>query len=548
MVCSRLNSSPTTLQKSSLSVIPEPVQTSSLSWKALLRSIAGFILLSVLFAMAYSQSPLYTSNQNQYLLHGLAAAGVGHLDQDWLAGTLDPTPLFSKLVELTIRITHLDSLFYLFYALLMGVYVVSMAGIADLLFNLRSSRTKSLIFMAAFTGIHSAGLRFALSRWLGSNWTYALEDGVADQRMLGPVLQPSAFGVFLALSLYLFLRRRHYLAATTVAIAVAFHPTYLLGAALLVLAYLWSEWREGKSLAWLLGMGLLALVLVSPILYYVYTSFSGSSPETTAQARQILANYRIPHHALASQWLDATAWFKLGLIAAAIVLAFRLGKANLVGPVSTRLANVMLIISLLAGLLTLFQVVSGNTALALLFPWRISILLVPLATTLLLAFLVDRLWTSILARSVRNQHLANLLSTLVIFFALLLGGMRFVLDLQRKALAPERPLEAYVAEHQSAGEIYLIPIKMQDFRLETGASAYIEFKSIPYRDTDVLEWRRRIRQADRFYDQGDCTILEQLSGQEGVSHVVLPAEAASPTCYGLDVIYQDQAFRLARLK
>jgi len=126
--------------------------------------------------------------------------------------------------------------------------------------------------------------------------------------------------------------------------------------------------------------------------------------------------------------------------------------------------------------------------------------------------------------------------------------MRFVLDLQRKALAPERPLEAYVAKHQSAGEIYLIPVKMQDFRLETGAPAYIEFKSIPYRDTDVLEWRRRIRQADRFYDQGNCTILEQLSGQEGVSHVVLPAEAASPTCYGLDVIYQDQAFQLARLK
>src|SRR5205823_14298714 len=47
-------------------------------------------LLAVAFAAAYGQAPLYYSNQNQYFLHGLAAAGEGYLSEDWLARTLDP--------------------------------------------------------------------------------------------------------------------------------------------------------------------------------------------------------------------------------------------------------------------------------------------------------------------------------------------------------------------------------------------------------------------------------------------------------------------------
>lgn len=35
------------------------------------------LLWGIVFALAYAQSPLYTSNQNQYFLHGLAQAGYG---------------------------------------------------------------------------------------------------------------------------------------------------------------------------------------------------------------------------------------------------------------------------------------------------------------------------------------------------------------------------------------------------------------------------------------------------------------------------------------
>ncbi|HEY62281.1 MAG TPA: hypothetical protein G4N95_06475, partial [Anaerolineae bacterium] len=76
-----------------------------------------------LFTLAYSQAPLYTSNQNQYFLHGLAKAGYGFLANDWLANTLDSTPVFSLIVKTLYALFHWQGLFYGVFGLLSGVYL-----------------------------------------------------------------------------------------------------------------------------------------------------------------------------------------------------------------------------------------------------------------------------------------------------------------------------------------------------------------------------------------------------------------------------------------
>src|SRR5579883_3127440 len=80
--------------------------------------MAALVLSAVAFAAAYGQAPLYYSNQNQYFLHGLAAAGDGQLRADWLARTADPTPVFSGLVAWTARFLH-PAAFYLDHAALL---------------------------------------------------------------------------------------------------------------------------------------------------------------------------------------------------------------------------------------------------------------------------------------------------------------------------------------------------------------------------------------------------------------------------------------------
>src|SRR5947208_5626349 len=80
------------------------------------------VLLAAAFAVAHTQSPLYYSNQNQYLLHGAALAHHGHLAHDWLATTRDPTPLFSALVAAAYSV-HPWLLQPAYFILLMGYFL-----------------------------------------------------------------------------------------------------------------------------------------------------------------------------------------------------------------------------------------------------------------------------------------------------------------------------------------------------------------------------------------------------------------------------------------
>jgi hypothetical protein len=72
----------------------------------------------------------------------------------------------------------------------------------------------------------------------------------------------------------------------------------------------------------------------------------------------------------------------------------------------------------------------------------------------------------------------------------------------------------------------LIPVDLQRFRLSTGAPIFVDFKSIPYKDTDVIEWRARLERARRWYDEiakGQPTDAVDAVRGCGITHVVVPA-------------------------
>ena len=248
------------------------------SLKRVLIPVAWFLVLTSLFALAYNQAPLFTSNQNQYFLHGYAQAGFGNLSQDWLANTVDPTPVFSFLVALTLRLFNSGIPFYFYYALLMGVYFFSLFGIVDRLFPFRTRKLTSGLFIAAVLLLHSAALRYLLQQFFGGDWPYLFEGGVAGQRLLGTVFQPSTFGVLLLLSVYLYLSDRKVFAVLASVLAATVHPTYLLSVAALTLAFLFDTWRSTRKIWPVLQLGFLALVVVSPIFSSTYSPSSLKTP------------------------------------------------------------------------------------------------------------------------------------------------------------------------------------------------------------------------------------------------------------------------------
>jgi hypothetical protein len=496
---------------------------------ARLRSVISYLAWGMLFGLAYAQSPLYTSNQNQYFLHGLAQAGVGHLAEDWLAGTADPTPVFSGLVALTARFLH-PIVFYLYFLLLAAVYYHSLRRIAAQFFNLEPSSIASGVFAGLLFVAHSAALRFALGRGIGGIWEYAFDGGVAGQRLLGDVLQPSAFGAFLLLSIQQQLEGHSRRALVAAAVAATIHPTYLLSAAILTAAFAVDAVREKRGLRAALQTGGLALVLVLPILTYVGRNFLPASSE----AQRILVGFRLPAHAVPAEWFDPTTIAKLGWIGLALYLAR-----------STRLAGLMAV-SLGIGVgLTLLQVGLNSDALALAFPWRISTILVPLATAVVAGAAAGWIATRVRGRTLR------VLVVLAIGFSVVSGAAATGLQALQRQAAPERAVLEFVKTTMTPGQVYLVPPRLQDFRLVTGAPIVADFKSIPYRGGELLDWYERNRLLGFFYrdqiSEIDCGLLDEFANLYGATHVVLEPDQRGLDCPGLQPIYEDGQYSVYHL-
>src|SRR5579871_4242271 len=145
----------------------------------------------LLFGLAYTQAPLYYSNQNQYFLHGLATAGRGLLADDWLANTADPTPVFSGLVAVSYRFLGEWS-FYVEYLILLGIYAGSLIGLFTVLYPGKPLSVR-LAFAALLMLLHSGLIRLASGRLLGTDYPWYFQTGLAGQYILGPTLQPSTF-------------------------------------------------------------------------------------------------------------------------------------------------------------------------------------------------------------------------------------------------------------------------------------------------------------------------------------------------------------------
>ena len=503
--------------------------------------LISYLSWSCIFAVIYGQSPLYTSNQHQYFLHGLARAGYGYLGNDWLANTIDPLPIFSGIVFITFRLFQTCIPFYLYYALLMGVYSVGVLGIMDVVFDLSRVKTHKLVFLTLFLTLHSAALRFLFSRVAGVADPFLLEGGVAGQRLLGQVIQPSSFGVFLILSIYLFLRGQPYLSLLSLGVAIYFHPVYLLSGALLVLGYMWVILREKKSAAQALTLGMVALIIVSPSLVYTIHIFRPSSSHVITLVNDLLVHFRNPHHAIVSEWLDWTVAVKATIVFVAALIVRR-----------TRLFPILGIMVLGSILLTIVQLITDSNWIALVYPWRASVVFVPLSSCVVLAYFITKVLDFSKSHSSKLTQWTGIAAIFVLTGLIIIGVARFQMETARKQADKSRSMLEYVTAHKSPDDTYLVPTKMEEFRLMTGAPIFIDFKSVPYRDTDVLEWFERVRMAGWLYrdrvEDVNCDLLHRFRDEYAVTHVVLDEDLLDLSCPGLgEEMFRDEYYAVFRI-
>lgn len=480
-----------------------------------------------MFLLLMEQDPLFTSNQNTKFLHGMAQAGWGALRHDWLAGTKDGLPLFSGLV----RAMHAwlpPYVTYAMFAALASVCFFSLEGILRLTLRITCGSRCHACLCASIVIVLAC-----CPEW------YA---GVAGQYLLGSYLQPCVFGVFILLSVRWFLERREAAASTALALASIMHPAYLFLAAVLLVAYGVELHRAGRAWKAHLMMCGPCLVCISGYLVYLGLVFRPTSPELFEQAVHILTVKRIPHHSLASVWAGPEAYGKLVLALAAVYV--------LRGKALGRLLGWLTAASLL---LTLLQVTTGSKALALVAPWRASVVIVPLALFSLIAWLLLRLpEPSAEACSEGRKRLYVAFGLLFVILAVR-GVMINFEALRTYQTGPEMAVLRWLEAHKKASDVYCIPVRDQafeKFRLETGAPAFVNWKSHPYKDVEVLEWDARIALAEQLErsSQGELPfILDRLRAQGRVTHILVRQPPPWPGAPGLEQVFADPAYVLFRI-
>lgn len=495
---------------------------------------------AVLFAVAHTQSPLYYSNQNQYFLHGAALAGVGDLRSDWLANTADPTPVFSAFVAFGFRYLGEWSFQAVYFLALMAYFLSAW-------WLVKPGPRTGPVFAALFTLLHAGIVRWASDRLLGADYPWFFHCGLASQYILGAGLQPSVIGVALFASVAAYRDDRSLLAVGLAAGANLLHSTYLLPAAMLIAGYLTGEAARGRWKT--VGLGaLFGIAIVAPVVVHILTVFA-PDPTCFDEAQRIIAFDRIPHHTRPARWFD---W-----VAGLQVLWMLAGLQALRG---TRLFLPLCVTMALAVLGTVAVIITENPTLSLMFPWRITAVLVPVATAVLPSWFLEwgerengRLVLLREPEELEVEQRTGLRRCLKEsgFFAL--SGVAILLfQLGYREPEAEDAALQYVAEHHKPGEVYLVPARfakpttargvysntftkapdpsavvyfeMARFRLATGAALYVDFKAIPYKDTEVMEWHRRVSRCVEWFKDADWDgqgVVEEIS-REGITHVIAP--------------------------
>lgn len=495
-----------------------------------IKSFAFWLGLTALFIIVIGGlSGLNSGTQTYHLFFGEAAAGKGELASDWFYQTKNPWELFAFLVQFTFQYLG-EPFFYIYQVFLVFIYLYSLVGIADHFFNIRQDRLVFFIFLTIYL--------ISYSVFWPDQFGYVLYSGVATQEIPFDRLIPNSFGAFLVLSIYMFIKQKPFASILSIAVACYFHPSYLIAGASLVTSYLLVMYLDGKKFKQLGIFAVSALLVVLPVVVYFYSINSGATPEQIQQAANITAGFRIPQHTHVEVWWDKESFIRLLIVLIALVAARK-----------NRLFYILLVGLLFVAVPTIILAIHPSNILGALMLWRPSAVLVPLATTTLIASWVAN-WYKDNQTEINARWRWVVISLTALLLIMLVEGIHYQQEkIEMFQARQDSSLFKFVSESLQPGDQYLLPYKdgyFSPFRIETGAPVFVDWRLHPWGALDALKWYGRIQLVEAFYSQGNanrCNMLPDLVENYGVTDVIMP-NSIDLDCPGWGSIYQDNSYHI----
>jgi len=344
--------------------------------------LALHFLMGIVLTIVYPMQELFSGNQNIYFLWGMADLLPNAFTADPLVNSPNPYPAFSWLITV-LPIRFLSIWTTAIYVFLSSVYSFSLFGIADRIAPLYKNKTQFFSFTTLFLFLHSSpiwGTYFSLVFDIDLRWVW--DSGIAEQGVLRGYLQPSVFGVFLLFSLYQVMQKNYALAILWIAPAAAFHASYVfLGGILTILILFQSNFGKKSLLA-----AVLLLLLALPYSYYIFSHFlQVDETMKTAINQAVMAGYDENIHINPTNWIGPKFYLQLLCMVISVIAFWK-----------THLRTILLWMLVFGILLTTLAYGLESTTLISLNPWRISILIMPIASIAILSSIVNSgIWTTI---------------------------------------------------------------------------------------------------------------------------------------------------------
>jgi hypothetical protein len=184
----------------------------------------------------------------------------------------------------------------------------------------------------------------------------------------------------------------------------------------------------------------------------------------------------------------------------------------------------------------------NNNSLALVFPWRTSVFISPISSTIILSFFLN---------------LINLDKTklrIISFFLIILTSTTFyvkshhIKNLNLK-FKKDINLVKEIKKNFNSVERLLIPTDLDFIRMNSGLPIFIDWKHHAFRYDQLIEWQLRVDLVNKFYSSKTAdkqlTNLKKIHEIENISHILIKKDKLKINC---DDLIDNDVYMLVSIK
>lgn len=465
------------------------------------KEILLYLLLSILFAFTIQQFPFFKGN-SLHLIHAIKDFDSNELQNDWIANQTNHLPLFTFFNHLLIKFFSIKIL-YLVHFILLSICALFLFLICKNEFQILNRPYLSLIWFSLFTLIYHENSLFG---------------GVAGQDVINEGHQPASYGVLFFIGIYLFLIKKNFSAVFFICLAASFHPTYVIHSGFLLFGIsMYFIFR--KEFILMFKINTFYLILILPITFYVIYNFLLVDKIFVFEGQKILVD-RAPHHALIQSWFSYKDIFSILIYLISLIIVFK----------NNRIFIPLLFFGLISIVITVIQFFTQNYSLALSFPWRSSVFLIPISTMIILSFLIQK----ISKYKINHKNFAIILFIISITF---FSTKNHLIVNSNQNFYKKIELTKKIKDNFILIDRLLIPVDLSNIRMNTGLPIFVDWKHPPFRYDEIIDWNKRMNLAKSFFGTNHFEkkkiILVEINNLEKVSHVLMMKKKLNSNCENL---------------